>query len=198
GGIDVRQGARLLSDDRGFDRDLLGIGALLAGLADTEHGIPDPKVLDAFADGADHPGKIAPQDIGKLRLLVVAHAHLPISAVDAASNNIDPHLAGSGGRVGEIAVLQARRPAVSFNESCFHLVLDLRDPQRRVDGSIERSPNSTPSDIHSALRASFRLTLSPAIVPRPAQRCRRRRRRLPTRTHRPTPSPSSVTPSYRL
>src|SRR5215471_304259 len=123
GGVNVRQAAGLLGDDRGLDRDLLGIGALLAGLANAEHGVAEAQILDAFADGADHAGKIAAQDIGKFHLLVVANAHLPIGAVDAGSDDIDHHLAWRGGRVGEIAVLQDLRPAVSFNESCFHLVL---------------------------------------------------------------------------
>ena len=98
----------------------------MAGLANAEHGVPETKILNAFADGADHAGKIAPQDIGKLRLLVVADAHLPIGAVDAGSEYIDHHLARSGGRIREIAIFQDLGPAVSFNESCFHPVLYLR------------------------------------------------------------------------
>jgi hypothetical protein len=102
---DDHRRACLLGDDRRLDRDLLGIGALLAGLANAEHGVAEAKILDAFADGADHAGKIAPQDIGKLRLLVVADTHLPIGTVDAGSEYIDHHLAWSGGRIREIAVL---------------------------------------------------------------------------------------------
>src|SRR6516225_4950190 len=108
----------------------------LPGLANAEHGVADPQVLDTFADGADHAGKIAPQDIGKFRLLVVADADLPIGAVDAGSDDIDHHLAWRGGRVEKVTVLQDLGPAVSFNESCFHLVPYLHDPQRRVDGSL--------------------------------------------------------------
>src|SRR5262249_28843543 len=147
--------ARLLGDDRRLDRDLLGIGAFLPGLANAEDGVAEAKILNARADGADHAGKIAPQDIGKLRLLVVANAHLPIGTVDAGSDDIDHHLAWRGDRVGKVAVLQDLGPAVSFNESCFHLVPYLHDPQRRVDRSMARLPNGRPSDIHSALRPSF-------------------------------------------
>src|SRR5262249_4417357 len=159
--------ARLLGDDRRLDRDLLGIGALLPGLANAEHGVAEAQILNARADGADHAGKIAPQDIGKFRLLVVADAHLPIGAVDAGSDDIDHHLAGSGGRVGKGTGLQDIGPAGSFNESCFHLVPYLRDAYRRVDRSMWRPPNGPPSDVHSALRPSCLITgLQRSISPR--------------------------------
>src|SRR5262249_61871028 len=103
--------ARLLGDDRRLDRNLLGIGALLPSLANAEHGVADPQVLDTFADGADHAGKIAAQDIGKFRLLVVANAHLPVGAVDAGRDDIDHNLSWRAGRVGKIAVLQDLGPA---------------------------------------------------------------------------------------
>src|SRR5262249_56452813 len=120
-------------------------------------------------DGADHAGKIAPQEIGKLRLLVVADAHLPVGAVDAGSDDIDHHLAWSGGRVGKVAVLQDLGPAVSFNESCFHLVLYLRDPQRRVDRSLIVLSWSTTSlrclMSQADAFARDRATASPAMPP---------------------------------
>src|SRR5262249_18390460 len=133
--------------------------------ANAEHGVAEPKILDTRADGADHAGKIPPQDIGKFRLLVVADAHLPIGAVDAGGDDIDHHFARPGGRIGEIAVLQDLDPAMSFNESCFHLFSYLRGPQRRINRSMERSP--IPRDIHSALSTSLLITgLQRSMPPR--------------------------------
>ena len=46
-GIDMRQAIGLLGDNGRLDRDLLGIGALLADVADAEHLIADTQVGDA-------------------------------------------------------------------------------------------------------------------------------------------------------
>src|SRR5262249_47383128 len=79
----------------------------------------------------------------------------------------DPRVAGRGGRSGTAAFLQDLGPAVSFNESCFHLVPYLRDPQRPVDRSMVPPPNGRPRDIHSALRPSLLITgLQRSISPR--------------------------------
>jgi hypothetical protein len=88
--------------------------------SNAEHLIADAKIRDAFADRADHAGKIPPQHIGELRLAIVADAHLPIGAVDAGGVDVDDHLARCGDRVGEIAILQDFRPAVAFNECSLH------------------------------------------------------------------------------
>src|SRR5262245_2364777 len=120
GGVDMRQPLRLLGDDGGLDRDLLGIGALLARLADAEDRVSHLEISDAFADGADHAGKIPPQSERKLRLLVLADAHLPVRAVDAGGDHIDDHLARPGNGIRQVAILQDLRPAILLNESCFH------------------------------------------------------------------------------
>src|SRR5262249_37615473 len=76
------------------------------------------EIGDAFADGADHAGKIPPQSERKLRLLVLADAHLPVGAVDAGGDHIDHHLARPGNGIRQVPVFQDLRPAVLLNESC--------------------------------------------------------------------------------
>src|SRR5262245_51180158 len=120
--VDMRQPLWLLGDDGGLDRDLLGIGALLARLADAEDRVSYLEIGDAFADGADHAGKIPPQSERKLRLLVLADAHLPVAAIDAGGDHIDDHLARPGNRIRQVAVFQDLGPAVLLNESCLHRV----------------------------------------------------------------------------
>src|SRR5262249_166750 len=71
----------LLGDDRSLDGDLLRVGALLTSCADAEDRIANHDVLDALAYGTDHPGKIAPWDQRKLRMLVFAEAYFPIRRV---------------------------------------------------------------------------------------------------------------------
>ena len=106
---------RLLGEEVSLDRDLLGIGAFDALVEHAEHGIADFEIGDAGADLAHHAGKIAPQDVGKLRELVeaVAPPHLGIGAVDAGGVNIDHHFAGSRLRVRRLAVFQHLRAAVA-------------------------------------------------------------------------------------
>ena len=71
-GVHVRQAVGLLRDDRGLDRDLLGVGALLARRQHAEHRIADLEVGDALAQRADGAGEIPPQHIGKLQRGIVA------------------------------------------------------------------------------------------------------------------------------
>ncbi len=121
-GIDMRQGSRFLRDDGGLDRDLLGIGAFLPDVADREYLVADAKVGDAFADGRNHAGEIAAENIGKARQLPrFAVAHLPVRAVDARRDDVDHDLAGHSDRVRHVAVFENVGSAVPFDVGCFHL-----------------------------------------------------------------------------
>ena len=91
--FDVRQAVRLLGDDRGLDRDLLGVGALLARRQHAEHRVADLEVGDALAERADGAGEIPPQHVRKLQRAVVAAAHLPVGAVDGRSHDVDHDIA---------------------------------------------------------------------------------------------------------
>ena len=48
-GVDMRQAGRLLGDDGGADRDLLGISAVAAALEDAEHLVADLEIGNARA-----------------------------------------------------------------------------------------------------------------------------------------------------
>jgi len=61
-------------------------------------------------------------------------AHLPIRAVDAGGDNIDHDLAGRGHGIGHIAEFQDIRPAVPFDEGCFHWDSPLLVRQGRMFG----------------------------------------------------------------
>jgi hypothetical protein len=68
--IDVRKPIGLLGDDGRLDRDLFGIGALLADVADAEHLVANAQIGDARSERRHGAGEIPPQDIRKLRQLV--------------------------------------------------------------------------------------------------------------------------------
>src|SRR5262245_25457596 len=123
----MRKIARFLGDDRSLDGDLLRVSALLTSVAYAEDLIANRDIPDAFARRTDHPGKIAPWDQRKLRMLVFAEAYLPIRRVDARSDNIDDNLARTGRRIGKLAVLKHVRSTIAFNEGCFHLSSDSCD-----------------------------------------------------------------------
>ena len=120
GGVDMGQGVRLLRDDCGLDCDFLGVSTLLARLANAEHGVPNLEVGDPLADGADHAGKIAPEDQWKLRLLILAGAHLPIGGIDAGGMHIDDDLARPRDGIRQLAILQLARSAISLNKRSLH------------------------------------------------------------------------------
>src|SRR5262245_19811760 len=128
GSVVMGQVARLLGNDRSLHGDLLRVGALLTSFADAEDCIANREILDAFAYGADHPGKIAPWDQWKLRMLVFAEAHLPIRRVDARGENIDGNVARTSHRIGKLAVLEHVRSAILLNERCLHLAPILSIP----------------------------------------------------------------------
>ncbi len=94
----------------------------MAGIANAKDCIAHRKVGDAFADGADHAGEVPTQDEWKLRLLMLADAHLPIGAVDAGGHHIDHHFARPGDRIRPFAVLQDFRTAILLNENRLHRV----------------------------------------------------------------------------
>ena len=94
----------------------------MAGIANAKNRIAHRKVGDAFADGADHAGEIPTQDEWKLRLFMLADAHLPIGAVHAGRHHIDHHFARPGDRIRPIAVLQDIGAAILLNENRLHRV----------------------------------------------------------------------------
>jgi hypothetical protein len=117
----------------------------LTGFANAKDCIANLKLRDAFADGADHAGKISVQDRWKLRMFILADAHLPTGAVDAGGNHIDDYPARPGDGVRQIVVLQDFGPAILFNESSLHRVLASAIRGGWVDCQAEHSPNGTPS-----------------------------------------------------
>ncbi len=137
--VDVRQSVGLLGDDGSRDRDLLGIGPFLARLANTEDSVANLEILDAFADGADHAGKIPPQDQWKLPLLVLARAHLPVGGVDAGGDHVHDHLARPGDGIRQIAVLHHVQPAELVDVNRFHRISSLCDAPWTVDWDFMRN-----------------------------------------------------------
>jgi hypothetical protein len=116
------QGVGLLGNDGGLDGDLLSVSSLLPRFAYAKHSISHLEIRHAFADGADQAGKIATQGEWKLRLLVLADAHLPVGTVDAGGDHVDDHLAWCGDRIRQVAVLQDLGPAKLLDENCLHRV----------------------------------------------------------------------------
>ena len=54
------------------------------------------------------------------KLARFALAHLPVRAIDAGGDDIDHDLAGCRYGIRHIAEFQNIRPAVPFDEGCFH------------------------------------------------------------------------------
>src|SRR5204863_2589704 len=132
-------------DDRSLDRDLLGVGALLAGLQDPEDRVASRKIFNAFASGTDDAGEIPPKAQGKLGLLVLAKAHFPIGGVDAGGMDVNERLARPRNRVRQVAISQDFRAAKLFNENGLHH----RTVSRRFDvnkvralSALTGSPNA--------------------------------------------------------
>src|SRR5207253_11014548 len=120
GRIDVRQAPTLLRHDRSLNCDLFGIRALLSRLANAENGIANFEIRHRLADGADHAGKIAPQDQWKLRLRILAGTHLPIRGVHAGGMHIDYDLTRLSHRIGQISVFIELRIAKSIIAISLH------------------------------------------------------------------------------
>ncbi len=117
----MRQAVGFLCDDGCLDRNLLGIGAFLANVADGEDLIADTEVPDTFPNRRNDTGEIPSKNVGEFRKLArFALAHLPVRAVDAGGDNIDHDLAGCGHRIRHLAEFQNFRSAVSFDEGSFH------------------------------------------------------------------------------
>src|SRR5262252_1738742 len=120
GCVDMGQAARLPADDGGLDGNLLRIGALLTGFANTEHCILERDVLDVPADGTDLTREIAAGYQWKFRVLVFSETNFPIGCVDGCGNDVDDNFARVGYRIGQIAVLEDFRSAEPLNKGCLH------------------------------------------------------------------------------
>ena len=95
GSIDMRQAVGFPGDDGCLDRNLLGIGALLADIADAEDLIACAQVRCTVSHCRDDPGEIAPKNVGKTRKLTgFSRTHLPVRAIDAGGDDINHDLAG--------------------------------------------------------------------------------------------------------
>ncbi len=118
----VAQRSGLLGDDRGFDREFLGVAAFDALLSHAEHVVADGEIGHAGAERADHAGEIAAEDVGQCQILIAADAapHLGIGPVHARGVNVDHDLAGSGHRVRRVAIAQHFRSALGCQQHCFH------------------------------------------------------------------------------
>ena len=120
-GVGVGDVVGFLRDDRGVDRDLLGVGAFLAHGAHAEHVIADLEVANAFAERAHDAREVAPQHVGKLADPVrLAGAHLPVGAVDARRVDVDDDLSGLGDGIGQLSVCENVGAAMLFDVHSFH------------------------------------------------------------------------------
>ena len=68
-GIDMRLAVGFLCDDGCLDRNLLGIGALLANVADGEDLIADTDIPDTFPNRRNDTGEIPSKNVGEFRKL---------------------------------------------------------------------------------------------------------------------------------
>src|SRR5689334_18537913 len=119
-----------LCDDGCFDRKFLGIGTLLANVADAEDLIANTQVSDTIPNCRNDAGEIPSKNVGKTSNLVrLALTHLPVRAIDAGGDNFNHDLAGCDHRIRHLAKFENLRPAMSFDEGSFHLAfLALVDP----------------------------------------------------------------------
>src|SRR4029077_2866515 len=95
-GVDMRQPVGFLGEDDRLDRNLLGIGALLARCANAEDLIAYGQIRDTFSDRADHAGEVAAGNDRDPRLLVQAGTYLPVGGVHAGRHYVDHRLARTG------------------------------------------------------------------------------------------------------
>src|SRR5882757_4124705 len=117
----MRQSIGLFGDNGCLDRNLLGIGALLADVADAEDFIANAQVLDPVPDSGNDAGEIAAENVGEPRELArLALAHLPVGAVDAGGDDVDHDLAGCSHGIRHLAEFQNVRSTVAFDEGGFH------------------------------------------------------------------------------
>src|SRR6516164_9241238 len=117
----MRQPVGLLRDDSSLDRNLLGIGAFLANVADAEDLVANTQVSDTIPNRRNDAGEIPSEDVGETRNLTrFALTHLPVRAVDAGGDNIDHHFAGCSYGIRHLAEFENLRSAVSFDEGSFH------------------------------------------------------------------------------
>jgi len=79
---------RLLRDNRGFDCDLLGMGALTAGLQNSEDRIAERKIDYTVTNGTDDAGEIPPEPQWKLRLLVLPRRTFQSAALKLVANTL--------------------------------------------------------------------------------------------------------------
>src|SRR5207237_8333969 len=108
----------LARHDRFADRDALGVGAFARHFADAEDRVAGLEVAPA---AGDYAGEVASRHVRKAdRGTVLAGAHLPVGGVDARGVDLDQHFAGTGGWIGQLAVLEHLRAAVAAQETGFH------------------------------------------------------------------------------
>src|SRR6516164_3055112 len=75
----MRQPVGLLRDDSRLDRNLLGISAFLANVADTEDLVANTQVSDTIPDCGNDAGEIPSKNVGETRNLTrFALTHLPV------------------------------------------------------------------------------------------------------------------------
>src|SRR3546814_14218140 len=96
----------LARGDRRLDRDLLGMRALLAAVADAEDRIAHREIRDPLAQRGDDAGIVAAQHVGEGLDLAIgaALADLPVVAVDAGGMDVDGDPARPGHGLGPAAV----------------------------------------------------------------------------------------------
>ncbi len=121
-GIDVRERGGLLGDDRCLDRNLLGIGAFLADVANREHVVADTDIGHALPRPPKRsPEKSRPRMWGKCASCPgFAVTDFPVRAVDACGDDIDHDLARLGHGIRHVAEFQNVRPAVAVHGNGFH------------------------------------------------------------------------------
>src|SRR5712672_2164544 len=96
------------------------MGALTAGLQNSEDRIAERKIDYTVTNGTDDAGEIPPEPQWKLRLLVLPEAYLPVGGIEARGEHVDDHFAWRGHGIGQVAINQDFRPAKSFDVDSLH------------------------------------------------------------------------------
>src|SRR3979411_2598063 len=118
----MREGSGLPGDDGCLDRNLLGIGALLADVADAEYFVAHTQVCYALPQGCNDTGEIPSKNVGEFRKLPrFSLTHLPVGAIDAGGHDIDHDLAGCRHGIRHLAEFENFRPTMRIDEGSFHL-----------------------------------------------------------------------------